>query len=101
MDASTFSQLFNFQLSVPSWVVYICVLSGLSNQHSFLTLKVQTMTCIKKDLSELTLYRQRSSILEVKSALPVPLFRLFFSFFVLRVLNCSCYVSVTFGQEYL
>ena len=59
------------------------------------------MTCIKKGLSELTLRRPRSSIMEVKSALPVPLFRLFLSFFVLRVLNCSCYVSVKFGQEYL
>ena len=62
------------------------------------------MTCIKKGLSEVTLRRPRSSIMEVKSALPVPLFRLFLSFLVLRVLNCSCYVmlfvSVTFGQEY-
>ena len=54
--------------------------------------KLKTMTCIKKGLSELTLRRARSSIKEVKSALPVPLFRLFLSFFVLRVLNCSCYM---------
>ena len=50
------------------------------------------MTCIKKGLTELTLYRPGSSIMEVKSALPVPLFRLFLSFFDLRVLNCSCYM---------
>ena len=58
------------------------------------------MSCIKKGLLELTLYRLRSSIMEVKSALLVPLFRLFLSFFVLRVLNCCYDVSVTFGQEY-
>ena len=42
------------------------------------------MTCIKKGLSELASYRPRSSIMEVKSALPVPLFRLFWvsSFYV-------------------
>ena len=59
------------------------------------------MTCIKKGLSEVTLRRARSSIKEVKSALPVPLFRLCFEF-----LRFTCfklfllYVSVTFGQEY-
>ena len=53
---------------------------------------LKTMTCIKKGLSELTLRRPRSSIMEVKSALPVPLFRLFLCFFVLRVLNCSRYM---------
>ena len=63
--------------------------------------KFKTMTCIKKGLSELTLYELRSSIMKVKSALLVPLFRLVLSFFVLRLLNCSCYVSATFGQEYL
>ena len=62
----------------------INTVSGLS--------KLKTMTCIKKGLSELALNRPRSSIMEVKSALPVPLFRLFFSFFVLRVFNCSCYM---------
>ena len=62
----------------------INTVSGLSN--------LKTMTCVKKGLSELTLYRPRSSIMEVKSALPVPLFRLFLSFFVLRVLNHSSYM---------
>ena len=55
-------------------------------------LKFKTITCVKKGLSELALNRLRSSIMEVKSALPVPLFRLFFSFFFLRVLKCSCYM---------
>ena len=54
--------------------------------------KLKTMTCIKKGLSELTLRRPRSSFMEVKSALPLPLCRLFLSFFVLRVLNFSCYM---------
>ena len=48
--------------------------------------------CVKKGLLELTLNRLRSSIVEVKSALPVPLFWLFLSVFFLRVLKCSCYI---------
>ena len=54
--------------------------------------KFKTMTCVKKGLSELALNRPRSSIMEVKSALPVPLFRLFLSFFFLSVLKCSFYM---------
>ena len=69
-----------------------CVFSGLCNQHSFWTLKVKNHDLYKEGLSELTLRRPRSSIMEVESALPVPLFRLFLSFFVLQVSNCSCYV---------
>ena len=50
------------------------------------------MTCIKKGLSELALNRSRPSIMEVKSALPIPLFRLYLSFIFLRVLNSSFYI---------
>ena len=59
------------------------------------------MTCIKKGLSELALYRSGSSIMEVKSAQLILLFRPFLSFFFLPVLNCSSYVSLTFGKNYL
>ena len=59
------------------------------------------MTFLKKGLTELALNRPRSSIMEVKSALPVPFFRLFFSFFFLRVLVFQLYVSVTLRQEQL
>ena len=52
---------------------------------------------MKKGLSELTLRRPRSSIIEVKSALLVPLFRLFeFLRFTCFKLFLLC-VSVTFG----
>ena len=50
------------------------------------------MTCVKKGLSELALNCPRSSFMEVKSALTVPLCRLFSSFFFLRVLKSSCYM---------
>ena len=43
--------------------------------------------CVNKGLLELTLNMLRSSIVEVKSALPVPLFWLFLSVFFLRVLK--------------
>ena len=55
--------------------------------------KFKTVTCTYKGgLSELALNRSRPSIIEVKSALPVPLLRQFLSFFFLYVLNCSCYM---------
>ena len=50
------------------------------------------MTCVKKGLSELALNCPRSSIMEVKAALPVPLCRIFSSFLFLRVLKSSCFM---------
>ena len=54
------------------------------------------MTCIKKGLSELALNRPRSSIMEVKSALPVPLFRLFLvsSFYVFLIVPVICFCNI-------
>ena len=66
----------------------INTVSGLS--------KLKTMTCIKKGLSELALNRPRSSIMEVKSALPVPLLRFFLvsSFYVFLIVPVICFCNI-------
>ena len=60
--------------SVESDVSDVYSLDYLINTVSGL-LKLKTMSCIKK--GQLALNRPRLSIMKVKSALPVPLFRLF------------------------
>ena len=54
------------------------------------------MTCIKKGVSELAFNRPRSSIMEVKSALPVPLFRLFLvsSLYVFLIVPVICFCNI-------